>query len=1202
MKNVKGVRPLLLMMLLILLMITIGEKPSYGQESSDIHQYVLYGEVDEDQLAKIIETGAAIDEIGVDWLKISAAERDLATIESIGNNWVILPVEQEAGFLPNEKSIYQTYLPLLIVDYPSSDDLAGAETYIPGETYWGTNAYIEYIAGDLPIIIGAPHAGYLTPDDIPNRTWGTMGGDKGSQEYTRLVAEHIQEVTCRSPHVIINKLHRSKIDLNRNKTEATQGNPQAELAWEQFHGFIDDAKQQVRQDYERGHYFDFHTHAHASQWVEMGYLLKPNILNLGNDALENNTYKNQSTLRNLAHTSGMSFGQLLRGSQSMGGLLQSRGYKTVPSPAHPGPGEASYFDGGYNISRHGSKHNGKINSTQVETYWKLRTNSRIKGYSVALAETIIDFVEFHYGVQLRQSSCDGFGDDGDEGDDDPGDDLDDGGDDELITGLTVTHDGPAIVGTDITFATKLAQGSNIVYSWDFGDGGSTQGSSPSVSHKYTTSGVFQVTVTASNAVSSQSASTTVSIHNVPPAALFSTSSPDILYKPTRFTDESEGGGLSYSWHFGDGQTSQEANPTHAYASPGTYTVTLTIANKLGTDTYTDPVTVETLPALPTEIRGDWGLDEATGVRQDRSPFANHLGETNGVAAEAGQRYQSALLTRDNEQFLSLSHQTQSGLAMTGDLTLIGWMKPHRVDAPTKVLAAKYQYGQNNRAYRLDVRSEGRRLGFIVSPNGRFTKNYILEATFDEPLETDRWYHVAGVFDAQRRRLTIYLDGDLVATRSVNYDHIYPASAPFFLGANQEGNEVVQYFDGQLDEWRVYAEPLSEAQVEQVMLTSSNAIAGLQIFDDGQTQVGVTKTFTATTFSGLDPQFDWNFGDGTTLTETGSIVTHTYTTSGTFTLAVTASNEFRSQSVTTSIIQDVPAIADFTTSTPDWLGQLTQLTNTSTGSHLTYLWSFGDGITSTLPSPTHTYTSTGTFTVSLTAANSVGADTLSRTVTIQPHPASLQAYWPLDEAAGPRFDLSPQARHLTDHGSVGSTTGLFGGAAQFEDDAYLVLETTDLSHTLTITTDLTLTGWFSLDQRNKWQILAGQYEWGVNNRAYRLGLMNNNRLQFVVSPDGTWHSDQYALTGNTLLETDRWYHVAAVFDARNQTMSLYLDGVLEATQSVNFSQIYPSAAPFILGANLNRGDIDQLFTGRLDEWRLYDQPLSPDLIHSLFLHN
>ncbi|HSH58796.1 MAG TPA: PKD domain-containing protein, partial [Acidimicrobiales bacterium] len=56
-----------------------------------------------------------------------------------------------------------------------------------------------------------------------------------------------------------------------------------------------------------------------------------------------------------------------------------------------------------------------------------------------------------------------------------------------------------------------------------------------------------------------------------------------------FTDTSTGVPTSWSWNFGDGTTSSAQHPTHAYAAPGTYTVTLTVTNELGTDTATTEV-------------------------------------------------------------------------------------------------------------------------------------------------------------------------------------------------------------------------------------------------------------------------------------------------------------------------------------------------------------------------------------------------------------------------------------------------------------------------------------------------------------------------------------------------------------------------------------------------------------------------------------
>jgi len=72
----------------------------------------------------------------------------------------------------------------------------------------------------------------------------------------------------------------------------------------------------------------------------------------------------------------------------------------------------------------------------------------------------------------------------------------------------------------------------------------------------------------------------------PPIADFNANPTSILEGETvNFTDASQYA-ASWSWNFGDGQTSTEQNPSHVYTAAGTYTVSLTVTNTLGSDTET----------------------------------------------------------------------------------------------------------------------------------------------------------------------------------------------------------------------------------------------------------------------------------------------------------------------------------------------------------------------------------------------------------------------------------------------------------------------------------------------------------------------------------------------------------------------------------------------------------------------------------------
>jgi len=103
----------------------------------------------------------------------------------------------------------------------------------PGQSYYGSagdeknGKYIEYIPGNLPIIFSSAHGGYLKPEAVKTRRYGSSATDIYTQEMTRQIMEYIYNETGGYPHVIINLLHRKKLDGNRDIGEAAQGDPLA---------------------------------------------------------------------------------------------------------------------------------------------------------------------------------------------------------------------------------------------------------------------------------------------------------------------------------------------------------------------------------------------------------------------------------------------------------------------------------------------------------------------------------------------------------------------------------------------------------------------------------------------------------------------------------------------------------------------------------------------------------------------------------------------------------------------------------------------------------------------------------------------------------------------------------------------------------------------------------------------------------------
>jgi carboxypeptidase T len=186
----------------------------------------------------------------------------------------------------------------------------------------------------------------------------------------------------------------------------------------------------------------------------------------------------------------------------------------------------------------------------------------------------------------------------------------------------------------------------------------------------------------------------------------------------------------------------------------------------------------------------------------------------------------------------------------------------------------------------------------------------------------------------------------------------------------------------------------------VTLLASNGVLTDTITQPVYVVAVPTAAFTATspttlgdvtTFANLSTEADsfvWDFGDGSALS-TAVSPTHSYTTTGLFSVTLLASNGWFTDTVSQWVqvvpVEIITPTAVFTLTTPIWLGETAVFTNTSTDA-FSYTWDFGDGSPlSTVPSPTHTYTSTGVFTVTLTAHNGPLSHTTSHPITVRPMP-------------------------------------------------------------------------------------------------------------------------------------------------------------------------------------------------------------------------
>ncbi|MFL3663982.1 MAG: SBBP repeat-containing protein [Flavobacteriales bacterium] len=154
------------------------------------------------------------------------------------------------------------------------------------------------------------------------------------------------------------------------------------------------------------------------------------------------------------------------------------------------------------------------------------------------------------------------------------------------------------------------------------------------------------------------------------------------------------------------------------------------------------------------------------------------------------------------------------------------------------------------------------------------------------------------------------------------------------------------------------------------LTINNLNASYTSIDNG----GGNYTFTNTS-TGNFTQPHWAFGDGNTSVTTSP--NHTFSANGTYVVVLTINDSTTNNTcmdyyldtlVVTGVVNPVPCAAGFVMY-PDGNNNVT-VVNSSTGNNLSYFWDFGDGDTSTMQFPSHTYATAGPFYLCLTVNDGV----------------------------------------------------------------------------------------------------------------------------------------------------------------------------------------------------------------------------------------
>ncbi|TLP79079.1 hypothetical protein [Maribacter sp. ACAM166] len=269
-------------------------------------------------------------------------------------------------------------------------------------TPFSAQEYVDFETGNIPLIMSVPHGGDLRPNEIADRTCNDAVNvmDEFTIELAQAIMDEFSK-TGLTPYLIINKIHRSKMDANRNREDATCGDTNAQAVWDLFHGQIQNNMNAVNTKFKKGLFIDLHGHGNPKQRIELGYLLYEDELALPDETLNSEELLEVSSIQNLANNNltDLTHVDLLKGDSAFGSLLYQAGFPAVPSASDPVPlGPDNYFSGGYNTANYSSYKGGTIDGIQVECNRAgLReTAAQRQAFAVAFVNAAKIYLETHY--------------------------------------------------------------------------------------------------------------------------------------------------------------------------------------------------------------------------------------------------------------------------------------------------------------------------------------------------------------------------------------------------------------------------------------------------------------------------------------------------------------------------------------------------------------------------------------------------------------------------------------------------------------------------------------------------------------------------------------------------------------------------------------------------------------------------------------
>ena len=549
-----------------------------------------------------------------------------------------------------------------------------------------------------------------------------------------------------------------------------------------------------------------------------------------------------------------------------------------------------------------------------------------------------------------------------------------------VPGVTTVTDGAMLVGgigLDHTTAT-LTPPTAWSEAWE-----STGGQTAQLAHRQTrTAGPSgDLTWTLSRATAAGAWVRALRPAPAPPTAGFTASATTgHAPLPVQFTDTSTGHPTSWNWDLGNGTTSTEQHPSTTYTEPGTYTVSLTATNAVGTSTpATTTITVAPPAVTPTAAF-------TTSATTGHAPLPVQFTDTStdsptswtwdfGDGATSTQQHPAHTYAGPGNYTVTLTASNTAGTSTPATTTIT-------VTAPVAVRSSSTAVSTASTTAVTVPRPVGVSSGDVLI--AQMTANGA--PTITAP---SGWAPVLSgpiAIHGNARVMAYYHVVDDVAGE--------PTSYTWQLSTAQKWNAGLTAFSG-VDRSSPF-DTVESVAVQKTYTVASLTVPGVTTVTPGAMLVGGIGLDSSGTTVGAPTGWTetWESG-GAQVSESVHRATEAAGSSGTatWTLSKATASGGWLRALRPAVAAPPPAptapVASFTTSVSSGQAPLpVTFTDTSTGEPSTWAWDFGDGGTATAQHPEYVYANPGTYTVTLVATNDAGSSQpTTGTITVAEAPAS-----------------------------------------------------------------------------------------------------------------------------------------------------------------------------------------------------------------------